>query len=189
MARKRSEEKRQIILEATAVLIAEDGVVTPTSKIAKAAGVAEGSIFQYFNSKDELLNQLYLDLKSKLSSSYVDIVPTNDLKESLWEFWFAYVSWGISNPIYRQALVKLSASGNIDNNTREAAAQNFKKVRGLLIDAQSLGPLRNQPYTFVGSLMVAMAETAIDFIGANPELRESICADSFTAFWNAVTKE
>jgi AcrR family transcriptional regulator len=42
------------------VTIAEDGIDASTAGIAKAAGVAEGSLFRYFPDKDTLLNELYL---------------------------------------------------------------------------------------------------------------------------------
>jgi hypothetical protein len=63
MARPLSEEKRTAILEATAEVVAMLGVSAPTAKIAKEAGVAEGTLFTYFANKDELLNGLYLELK------------------------------------------------------------------------------------------------------------------------------
>lgn len=54
MSRPKSDGKRKAILEATKRLIAERGVAhTPTSAISKAAGIAEGSLFTYFSSKDE----------------------------------------------------------------------------------------------------------------------------------------
>lgn len=60
MARPRSEDKRQTILRAATQLFAEEGLNAPTARIAKAAGVAEGTIFTYFANKDVLMNQLYL---------------------------------------------------------------------------------------------------------------------------------
>ena len=66
MARPRSEDKRQTILRAAIQLFAEEGLNAPTARIAKLAGVAEGTVFTYFTNKDELLNQLYLELKHGL---------------------------------------------------------------------------------------------------------------------------
>ncbi len=54
-----SDDKRTAILEAATELVALLGVSAPTAKIAKCAGVAEGTLFTYFANKDELLNQLY----------------------------------------------------------------------------------------------------------------------------------
>ena len=66
MARPRSEDKRNAILSAAIETLAELGERASTSKIAKVAGVAEGTLFTYFSNKEELLNQLYLSLKAEL---------------------------------------------------------------------------------------------------------------------------
>ena len=58
MARPRSEDKRSATVspDAAAQVVAEYGVSAPTAKISKVAGVAEGTLFTYFATKDELLN-------------------------------------------------------------------------------------------------------------------------------------
>ena len=66
MARPLSEDKRTAILEAATEMVAMLGVSAPTAKIAKDAGVAEGTLFTYFANKDELLNRLYQELKTDL---------------------------------------------------------------------------------------------------------------------------
>ena len=59
-------DKRQIIFDATLELIAEHGFHnTPTSKIAKKAGIGVGSIYRYFKDKDELIHELYHYLRQK----------------------------------------------------------------------------------------------------------------------------
>ncbi len=67
MARPLSDEKRSALLAAAIDLFSENGIdSTPTAAISKAAGVAEGSLFTYFRSKDGLVNALYLELKASL---------------------------------------------------------------------------------------------------------------------------
>lgn len=53
-------DKRIAILEATLELIAEQGFHnTPTSQIAEKANVGVGSIYRYFQDKDELIHKLF----------------------------------------------------------------------------------------------------------------------------------
>jgi AcrR family transcriptional regulator len=63
VARPTSPEKRRSLLLAAARAVGEQGVLATTSGIAKYAGVAEGTLFTYFESKDSLFQSLYLDLK------------------------------------------------------------------------------------------------------------------------------
>ena len=70
-----SEDKRTAILEAATEVVAMLGLSAPTAKIAKGAGVAEGTLFTYFANKDELLNRLYLELKMDLRDAMMTGYP------------------------------------------------------------------------------------------------------------------
>ncbi len=59
--------KKDIILEAAARLFAKNGYArTSTVALAQEAGVAEGTIFRHFKSKEELFIALIMRLKEKL---------------------------------------------------------------------------------------------------------------------------
>ncbi len=63
----RSSNKRERILEAAVRVFAKHGFHgTRVSEIAKAAGVADGTIYLYFKSKDELLVSLFEDRVERL---------------------------------------------------------------------------------------------------------------------------
>ena len=50
------EERRAALVEATLPLLLEHGATVSTRQIAEAAGVAEGTIFRVFESKDDLVH-------------------------------------------------------------------------------------------------------------------------------------
>lgn len=187
MARPRSEDKRQTILRAATQLFAEEGINAPTARIAKIAGVAEGSIFTYFATKDELLNQLYLELKTQLRASVVAPPDGASLQEKVWQAWRAYVDWGLEYPDGHRVLAKLAMSPRITEATRVETQRAFCNIVDLLAEAMSQGGIRHQSPHFVGALMAAMADTTMDFIKADPTVASSMTRDGFTAFWNAIS--
>jgi len=57
-------DKRTAILSASLTLFTERGFHgTPTSMIAREAGIATGTLFHYFKTKEELITALYLSVK------------------------------------------------------------------------------------------------------------------------------
>jgi len=53
VARPKSEDKKQALLEAAAEAFAQSGITASTALIARNAGVAEGTLFRYFATKDD----------------------------------------------------------------------------------------------------------------------------------------
>mgnify|MGYP001365074475 CR=1 FL=1 len=78
--RHKDENKSERIFNASVQLINEHGLSeTPMSMIAKKAGVSASTIYVYFESKEDMLNKLYLNIKKDMSlevfSNYDDSMP------------------------------------------------------------------------------------------------------------------
>ena len=72
----RTGDKRARILEAAVRVFAKNGFyATRVSDVARAAGVADGTIYLYFKSKDEVLLSLFEDRVEKLLSYMRDELP------------------------------------------------------------------------------------------------------------------
>lgn len=60
-------DKRKDLLGAALRLFVENGFHgTPTSRIAKDAGVANGTLFHYYSTKEDLIISLYIDIKKRM---------------------------------------------------------------------------------------------------------------------------
>jgi AcrR family transcriptional regulator len=61
----KSKIKRAALVKATIRLVNNDGFhAAPMSKIAKMAGVSAGTIYLYFENKQDLVNQVYIEVKA-----------------------------------------------------------------------------------------------------------------------------
>ena len=109
MARPKSEDKRNAILEAAIRVFAKRGLTAaPTSEISKQAGVAEGTLFTYFETKDDLINALYREIKLELADAMMSDFPRKkNVRIRLRHVWDRYVNWGAANPEQRKVLAQL----------------------------------------------------------------------------------
>ena len=81
--------KREAVLNSTLALVRKHGFHgTPMSQIAKEAGVAAGTIYHYFESKDALINDLYVHVKDKLALA---VIADDDENKSYNERFFKYM--------------------------------------------------------------------------------------------------
>ena len=189
MARPRSEDKRNAILDAATKVFAELGINAPTSKIARTAGVAEGTLFTYFDSKDTLLNQLYLELKVDMREAMLTGYPRRaSIRERAGHVWRTYIDWGVAHPEGRKVMAQLTVSERVSPDTKATGSAPFGDIQGMLREAMAKGVLRDLDPAFVGALLTALAETTMDFIARDPARAEHYRSAGFEAFWNAIGK-
>jgi AcrR family transcriptional regulator len=124
VARPKSEDKRNGILEAATRLFAERGLTAaPTSEISKQASVAEGTLFTYFQTKDDLINALYREIKLELADAMMSDFPRKKkVGTRLRHVWDRWVNWGAANPKQRKVLAQLTVSEALTKESRDAAA-------------------------------------------------------------------
>lgn len=102
--------KREKILETAMRLFVEKGIQsTPTSLIAKEAGVATGTLFHHFKSKEELVNALYNSIfDSLLEYQQAHFNPDTDVKERLRQIWRLDIEWGTTHVEYSHFMERYS---------------------------------------------------------------------------------
>jgi AcrR family transcriptional regulator len=187
MARPLSEDKRTAILEAATELVAQLGVSAPTAKIAKGAGVAEGTLFTYFANKDELLNRLYQELKTDLRDAIMAGYPTDkSLIDRSRHFWDRYIAWGSAHPLKRRAMRQLAVSDRITEECKKLVGDAFGQVHDMMRECAAGGPMKHQPPSFGSAIMSAIADTTMDFIAREPAHAKRYTNAGFDAFWKAV---
>lgn len=188
MPRPKDKDKRQAITEAAIRVIAKQGLGAPTMKIAEEARVANGSLFTYFETKTDLFNQLYLELKADMASAALEGLPARaDLRNRMSHVWSNWMDWAVTNPEKRRALMQLGVSDEITPTTRTAGHKTMKGISELMQEMRASGPMRNAPMPFVATIMNALAEATMDFMIQDPANAKKHCKAGFDAFWRAMT--
>jgi len=93
------QDKRKDILSAALKLFVEFGFHgTPTSKIAAEANVANGTLFHYYKTKDDLVIALYNDIKDELNRYIISKTSCGDSLETKVKAVFIYfIYWALDN--------------------------------------------------------------------------------------------
>src|SRR3979411_2458743 len=171
MARPKSEDKRNAILDAATRLFAERGLTAaPTSEISKAAGVAEGTLFTYFKTKDDLINALYREIKLELADAMMSDFPRKKhVRTRLRHAWDRYVNWGIAHPKQRKVLGQLQVSEALTKESKDASGPPFVEFQIMIRDAIEQRVFRNDlPAELVSKALAALVEATIDLTVSNP---------------------
>jgi AcrR family transcriptional regulator len=185
--RVKTEERRQAVLDAAMRLFAEQGLGASTGAISREAGLSTGSLFNYFPTKTDLLNALYLHLKEDLAAA-VWSTPFSDgvLRDRALEGWNRWTRWGADAPVKQRALMALETSPEITAATRSQGQDALQGLDKLFGEAHAMGPLAQQSLEFVIGLVAALAVTTMQFMAAEPADRERRCRAGFDAAWSVI---
>ena len=191
MARPRSEDKRNAILDAATRLFAERGLAAaPTSEISKLAGVAEGTLFTYFKTKDDLINALYREIKLELGDAMMSDFPRKkNIRTKLRHVWDRYVNWGIASPRQRKVLAQLTVSEALTKESRDAGSAPFVEFQAMIRDAIEQRVFRNDvPVELISKSLAALVEATIDLTESNRAKAKQYRDGGFQMFWAGITK-
>lgn len=189
MARPRSDDRRSAILAAATRVIAAQGLSAATASIAKEASVSNGSLFTYFETKADLFNQLYLELKAEMAAAALDdLPPGTDLRAQMRHMWIHWLRWATSCPEKRRTLAQLDVSDDITSSSRQTAHRTMSGVAKLLEAGREGGPMRRAPLGLVIALMSALADATIDFILRDPAHADQHASDAFEALWRMIAR-
>jgi AcrR family transcriptional regulator len=191
MARPKSEDKRNAILNAATRVFAERGLAhAPTSAISKAAGVAEGSLFSYFRTKDVLINELYCEIKRQMAEIMLAGFPDKgDVRARLEHLWNTYVDWGLANPAQRKVIGQLQTSTLVTEVSRLESERRFAAIHELAHDATTEHIALSYPKPFVAAALNALANTTIEFVEVDPAHAADYRRAGFLMFWNGLSKD
>jgi AcrR family transcriptional regulator len=188
MARPRSEDKHAAILDAAIQLIAQRGLAaTPTSAISKAAGVAEGTLFTYFKTKDALVNALYLHIKREMADNLLGGFPHHAaIRQQLQYMWSRYVSWGMANRTKKQVMDQLVTAASITDASRASGSALFASIEHVCRASIANQVLRDYPVAFIWSCMASLGEVTMAFMAREPDTAEHYQRIGFEMWWNGV---
>ncbi|MGL5358472.1 MAG: TetR/AcrR family transcriptional regulator [Shewanella sp.] len=184
-------DKRQAILATALALFVSQGFHgTSTASIAKQAGVATGTLFHHFASKDALMESLFLSIKQEFADALL-LTPYQggDLKQSARQLWQSAIDWSLANPVKQLFFQQYSMSPLIAAPIREQAMHSILGFIATLIQqGQSAGLIAAYPLPLMLENCHGQYLAATRFFIDNPQLGQEAShrEASFALFWQAM---
>ncbi|MEO1562645.1 MAG: TetR/AcrR family transcriptional regulator [Pseudomonadota bacterium] len=147
-----ADRKNQIVDAATALFI-DEGLTVSTAKIAKAAGVSNGTLFNVFASKQVLIDTIYADAKQAM---YAAIPNSGDVcvsRETVRENWDSYLAWARKFPKDREIIHLLLEAGLVSDRARAEVEAAGADLGSWLEKGLNQGVLRGPNVSYVAQLI------------------------------------
>ncbi len=190
MARPKSEDKRNAILAAATRVFSEHGLNAPTHIISFKAGIAEGTLFTYFKTKDDLLNNLYCDIKLDLAAAMMSGFPRKkSIRSRLEHVWNSYIDWGINNTQQQQLLQQLQLWAGLTKESKQAGLAPFLEIQSMMEEAEKLHIVKPLPSLLIQAAFTAVADTVMTLARQDPKNAAAYRASGFPLIWSGIARK
>ena len=185
-------DKQEAILKTALRLFVERGFFgTPTSLISKEAGVATGTLFFYFKTKEELIDTLYLRVKAEAAAAMcrgLDKEP--DAKTKLYRLGRNAVAWGIEYPEKMKFMEQFAHSPFVSTTAQEEGMSRFLFLKDLIAEGIREGTVRDYDPQLLIFMMVSSISGLIARVAAagSPAEREMMIEQGMDFVWNGLRK-
>ncbi len=129
----KSIEKRNALIQATIALVNNNGFhAAPMSKIAKMANVSPATIYLYFESKQDLVNQTYLEVKNAFTTYAFEAYDEEMAVEASFKMiWFRIAEFKFRDCERGLFLAQCDNTPMIDEESRQEGIKNLKPLLDL----------------------------------------------------------
>jgi len=156
-----SDRKSQII-EATIPLVLREGVGVSTAAIAKSAGVSNGTLFNAFATKQDLIDSIYLTAKTGMFDALTHSGDAPFDRETLYRNWCDYLGWARRAPHHRQIMHLLPDAGLVSPTMRGTVDGLGEPYRLWITDALARGAIRGPSVDYVARLLFFHLDLVIE---------------------------
>jgi len=186
-------DKKEAILKTALSLFVERGFFgTPTSLISKEAGVATGTLFFYFKTKEALIDTLYLRVKAEAAEAMgkgIDREP--DAKTKLRRVGRNAVTWGIANPEKITFMELFAHSPFVSTSAHEEGMSHFLFLENIIRDGIREGTVQDIDRHLLFCMMASAISAMIGRISTAKTRaeREMVIDQGLDYIWNGLSSE
>lgn len=190
MVRELSAEKREGFLRAALKLFASNGVQsTSTAEIAREAGTATGTLFLYFPTKQDLINQLVLWISKQESDTIKGLLdPSMSARDTFFTIWDGSIRWLLENKDAYQYSQQIRDSGLISDEVTQESGKFFSFYYVAIQKGLEEGCIKPFPIDLIGGFLYQDIVAVINHIrmqSGTSNLDESI-QQGFEIFWDGI---
>lgn len=188
--RPRSEDKKRAILEVTLDLISENGFHgTPMSMVAEQAQVGVGTIYRYFENKEDLINELYRIERNKANSAMLlNYTDNMSAKKKFRLIWINLCKYYIYHPKEFKFLEQYAFSPFLKGVNIEPFPKVLEPITDYFTSLKISNTIKNLPMEFIFSLAFGPVLSLVDkHLAGRVVLDDEATEAAVEACWDALT--
>lgn len=158
------------------------------AKIAKMAGISPGTIYLYFENKQDMLDKLYLFIKEEMCrSAFEDLVPDGDVETEFRKIWYNIAGYKTTHTEEAMFLANCDISPIISDQTKDKALRFLRPFLDLCKRGQSEGIIRQDSLHLIYAFSINPLSYLIsEERNKNLKLTKKRIDGIYDMVWNAI---
>lgn len=173
-------DRQKQIVKAAIPLFLTEGVSVSTARIANAAGVSNGTLFNAFPTKQDLIDAIYRSTKTAMFAAFPAPQGASFGPKLLRKNWDAYLGWARAAPEDHKVMHLLRESGLASAGVKAEINALAAPHGQILVDALEQGTIRGPSVGFISDLIFNQIDLVIEhnLHGTNEELAFDMLCNS-----------
>lgn len=193
MVRALQSAKREQFLAAALKLFVTQGVQnTSTAEIAREAGTAAGTLFLYFPTKQDLIDQLALQFARQQAENLRARLSTEmNARETFWTIWSSTIGWFTAHMDAYLYIQLVRDTGFLSPAVAQESNQYFGFYYEVVQKGLAEGSIRPYPVELIGGLLYQDVVAVMNMIRYQPDttLHDTYIQQGFEIFWNGIRSD
>lgn len=170
------------------LLVTKGVQATPMSAIAKAAGTGMGTIYNYFATKEDLINAIYLYIKrSEVLLVTNSIDPNISVKAKFLNYYTAFINFYLKYPESFAFMDQMQNSPIIKIATKEEGKSAFVPVFELIIQGQQEGIIKKIELESILYFLAGTVTTYVRWVlSINKSKHKMLFEHQLRMVWDAI---
>jgi AcrR family transcriptional regulator len=190
MVRELNAEKRERYLKAALMLFTSTGVQnTSTAEIARAAGTASGTLFLYFPTKIQLINELILMISKQVSDHINSLLdPSLSVRDSFFTIWDGSIRWFLQNMDAFKYSQQVRDSGFISDEVTMESGKYFSFYYETIQKGLAAGSIKPYPIDLIGGFLYQDIIAVMNHIRlqSDPDSVDEAIQQGFELLWDGI---
>lgn len=190
MVRSLSTEKRERYLTAALKLFVANGVQnTSTADISREAGTAAGTLFLYFPTKQELVNELVLWVAQKESEVINKLLtPSLAVRDTFFTIWDGSIRWLLENMDAYKYSQQVRDSGLVTPETALESGKYFAFYYSAIQKGLESRLIKPYPVDLIGGFLYQGIVAVMNHVQRQPDPQHvtEVINQGFELFWDGI---
>jgi AcrR family transcriptional regulator len=162
---------------------------TSTAAIAKETGTAAGTLFLYFPTKQDLINELVLQI-SRDQAEYMGTLLDESLpvRERLLTIWQGCIRWFLENGDAYEYIRQVRDTGMVDKTIVQESGKSFIYFYDVIAKGLKEGLLKPYPLEVIGAFLYQDIVAVMNLVHPlrSRKKQEEIIQAGFDIFWDGI---